>query len=195
MPEGPAAVRAVGRGRRRADRPPQQRSAQAAHDLPPASSVGMPETPDFIGRTWLGALRGVYSNRRRASFFDVDVCSLARKGEQTQPGGKREDGAGGRWACRRDRLHRFSRDSFAGAACAGPKAQTRSLATRAKTCARRRFRGSEARTTAIVAVKRRGTAAPERRQMWLAARSAGAGLGFDGRAATSDSKSSARRNT
>src|SRR5437667_9404375 len=56
-----------------------------------------------------------------ASFFEVDVCSLARKGEQTQPGGKKEDSAGGRWACRRDRLHRVTRDSFAGAACAGPE--------------------------------------------------------------------------
>src|SRR6266852_1136426 len=89
-----------------------------------------------------------------ASFFEVDVCSLARKGEQTQPGGKKEDGAGGRWACRRDRVHRVTRDSFAGAACAGPKAQTRPPATRAKTCARRQFRGREARTTAIVAVKK-----------------------------------------
>src|SRR6058998_291785 len=85
-----------------------------------------------------------------ASFFEVDVCSLARKGEQTQPGGKKEDGAGGRWACRRDRLHRFPRDSFAGAACAGPKAQIRPPATRAKTCARRQFRGRETRRTATV---------------------------------------------
>src|SRR6266404_1700376 len=83
-----------------------------------------------------------------ASFFEVDVCSLARKGEQTQPGEKKEDGAGGRWACRRDRLHRVTRDSFAGAACAGPKAQIRPPATRAKTCARRQFSGREARTTA-----------------------------------------------
>src|SRR5437870_10191149 len=106
-----------------------------------------------------------------ASFFEVDVCSLARKGEQTQPGGKKEDGAGGRWACRRDRLHRFTRASFAGAACAGPKAQARPAATRAKTCARRQFRRREARVT-IVAVKKEATAPPERRQIRLAARSA-----------------------
>jgi hypothetical protein len=29
-----------------------------------------------------------------ASFFEVEVCSLAGKGEQTQPGGKKEDGGG-----------------------------------------------------------------------------------------------------
>jgi hypothetical protein len=29
-----------------------------------------------------------------ASFFEVDVCSLARKGEQTQPGGKRRTALG-----------------------------------------------------------------------------------------------------
>src|SRR6266545_5793197 len=98
-----------------------------------------------------------------ASFFDVDVCSLARKGEQTQPGGKKEDGAGGRWACRKDRLHRVTRDSFAGAACAGPKAHVRPPATRAKPALRRQVRGREAKTTVIVVVKK-GATAPEWRQ-------------------------------
>ena len=107
----------------------------------------------------------------RASFFEVDVCSLARRESKRNPvekGGRR----GGRWACRRDRLHRFTRDSFAGAACAGPTAQIRPPATRAKTCARRPSRGRAARTTVIVAVKK-GTSAPERRQTRRAARSTG----------------------
>src|SRR5438876_4465411 len=93
-----------------------------------------------------------------ASFFEVDVCSLARKGEQTQPGRKKEDGAGGRWACRRDRLHRVVRDSFAGAACAGPKAKVRPPATRAKPALGDNSENREARTTAIVAVKNGGKA-------------------------------------
>src|SRR5580704_5383819 len=99
-----------------------------------------------------------------ASFFEVDVCSLARKGEQTQPGGKKEDGAGGRWACRRDRLHRFIRDSFAGAACAGPEGQNTPADharenLRSTTIQRARDKDDGHRRC-----EERRTAAPERRQ-------------------------------
>src|SRR6266849_4635420 len=87
-----------------------------------------------------------------ASFFAVDVCSLTKresKLNRAEEGGRR----GGRRACRRDRLHRVTRDSSAGAACAGPKAQRRSAGHTRETCARRQVKGKEARTTAVVAVK------------------------------------------
>src|SRR5436853_80019 len=85
-----------------------------------------------------------------ASFFEVDVWLSRQKGEQTQPSKKRRTarGAGGR---------------AGGTDCTGspvtallarpvrdPKAHIRPPATRAKTCARRQFRGREARRTATV---------------------------------------------
>lgn len=39
-----------------------------------------------------------------------------------QETGKKGDGAEGRWACRRNQIAQAFRDSFAGAACAGPQA-------------------------------------------------------------------------
>ena len=69
---------------------------------------------------------------RTPSFFKHDV-SLSEKGRANsirwEKGGQR----GGRGACRRDRLHRFIRDSFAGAACAGPKAENRARKPRTTT--------------------------------------------------------------
>ena len=59
-------------------------------------------------------------------------------------------------------MHRVTRDSFAGAACAGPKAQVRPPATRAKPALDDKSEG-EAKTTAIVVVKK-GATAPEWRQ-------------------------------
>src|SRR5688572_8681910 len=91
-----------------------------------------------------------------ASSFEVDVCSLARKGEQTQPGEKKEDGAGGRWACRRDRLHRFTRDSFAGAACAGPEGPHTPAGRARENLRSTTIQRRETRTTVIVAMKKGG---------------------------------------
>ena len=99
----------------------------------------------------------------------------------------------GRWACPRDRMHRLTRDSFAGAACAGPKAHTRPLATRAKTCARRQFRGREARTMAIVAVKQEVQRLQKGVRFGLG-RAQPAPASASMAAATSDGKPSARRN-
>src|SRR5579872_4973200 len=82
------------------------------------------------------------------SFFEVDVCSLARKGEQTQPDRKRRT-ARGPVGVPEGPIAQGHRDSSAGAACAGPTAETRPLATRAKACARRQLRGGrEGRTQA-----------------------------------------------
>ena len=101
-----------------------------------------------------------------ASFFDVDVCSLATRESKLNAvgkGGRR----GGPVGVLRDRLHRVTRDSCAGAACAGPKASMRPPAPRPKTRARRQFRGREPWTKAIVAVKKGRLAAPERRRIRL----------------------------
>jgi hypothetical protein len=67
----------------------------------------------------------------RASFFEVDVCSLTKMERQLNPAEKGER-RGGPVGVPRDRLHRVTRDSCAGAACAGPKAHVCSQATRAK---------------------------------------------------------------
>src|ERR1035437_8717485 len=87
------------------------------------------------------------------SFFEVDVCSLAGTESKLNPEGKRRTARGDGGRAFGPHWHRFTRDSFAGAACAGPKASERRPAPRAKTCARRQFRGREARTRAILAVK------------------------------------------
>ena len=43
-----------------------------------------------------------------ASFFEVDVCSLTKTGEQTQPAGKKETGA--KKARRAGRRNRIAQD-------------------------------------------------------------------------------------
>jgi hypothetical protein len=126
-----------------------------------------------------------------ASFFEVDVCSLARKGEQTQLGRKKEDGAEAGVRAGGPK----STGSPVTAVLARPVRDRRPthapLATRANTCARRQLRGREARTT--IAMKREvqrlqtGVRFGVRRAQQAPASASMA-------AATSDGKSSARRN-